>query len=175
MEADPKEFDVKKNIAIALISAAVLLAVFAEGCRQAPETAPDRFATTYSLIDEDRSFSISGASNAEPGERSQYVLEMNNQSSTEAWRDEYYVLLVGSEKVIQEITHEEFDIPAGSTTQDSILIEFPNDYRGVLGLCVLIPKRASVIATLSTGAENSTGTGWPDINSYPFSLNIEGG
>jgi hypothetical protein len=134
------------------------------GCQKAPAL-PDTFATTYYLADAGRSFSISGNSNGMPGEQSTYLLRINNNA--ENWQDEYYVLLVDSHSVIQEIDHGRFNIPGGNEIQRPIIVKYPEDFTGALGLCVMIPQRGSLITTLSIGAKNAISAGWPDIRIYP--------
>jgi hypothetical protein len=163
----------KKKIAlICIIVMLVLPVIFLTGCQKAAEKPTDTFATTYNLAEAGRSISLSGNSNGVPGEHSEYTLKINN--GTERWQDEYYVLLVDNDSVIQEISHERFDIPGGGGIQQPLTITFPGDFQGALGLCVLVPQRASMITTLSAGEENAIGTGWPDIHTYP-SLQTPGG
>ncbi len=135
------------------------------GCQKAPDIPPDTFAATYNLVEEGRSISISGNSDGMPGEQSEYVLKINN--SAEQWQDEYYILLLDSVSVIQEISHEQFDILGGGGIQQPVIVEFPEGFEGALGLCVLIPQRGSLIATLSVGVKDAISTGWPDIRTYP--------
>jgi hypothetical protein len=156
----------KKIIVTGIIAILVLSAVLATSCARVPDSPPDRFAATYNLIEEGRSISISGNSSGMPGDQSEYVLKINN--SAERWTDEYYVLLVDSDSVVREISHEQIDIPGGGGVQTPIMVEYPNDFEGALGLCVLVPQRGSLIATLSIGAQDAVSAGWPDIRAYPF-------
>ncbi len=148
-----------------LIGIAILIILAgASGCQQAPEKSPDTFATTYYLAEEGRSISICGNSDGMPGKQSKYELKINNDA--EPWQDEYYILLVDSNSVIQEVYHEQFDIPSGGGVQRPVTVVFPEGYEGALGLCVLIPDRASIITTLSISVDNAIATGWPDIRNY---------
>ena len=52
--------------------------------------------------------SISGNSTGMPGEQSEYIITFHNNN--ERWQDEYYVLLVDSKSVIQEISREHINI-----------------------------------------------------------------
>lgn len=158
----------RKNKAAILCLIAVLLTIILvviTGCQKASERQPDTFATTYYLAEEGRSISISGNSDGMPGEQAEYELKINN--NTERWQDEYCVLLVDSDSVIQEVYHEQFDIPSGGGIQQPVTVVFPEGYEGALGLCVLIPNRASIISTLSVGIKNATSAGWPDIRTCP--------
>jgi hypothetical protein len=141
---------------------AVLLSI--TGCQKA-SALTDTFATTYYLADSGRSISISGNNNGMPGEQSTYLLQINNNA--ENWQDEYYILFVDSHSVIQEIDHERFTIPGGDGIQRPIMVEYPEDFKGALGLCVMIPQRGSLITTLSIGVRNAISAGWPDIRAYP--------
>jgi len=133
------------------------------GCRQAPESTempPDNFTATYTL-ENGRSYSISGPSNGMPGEQSEYILRINNNDKS--WQNEYYVLLVDSDSIIQEIRRSEFDIPGNGGIQEPVNVEFPEGFTGALGLCIVIPQHGSLISTLSIGVENAITTGWPDV------------
>ncbi len=144
-----------------LIGVALLIsAVGISGCQKSSETPPDIFTATYALED-GRNFSISGKSNGMPGEQSEYTLKINNND--ERWQGEYYILLVDSDSIIQEIRHGELDIFGGGGIQEPVNVEFPKDYTGALGLCVFIPQHGSLISTLSIGVENAMATSWPDI------------
>jgi hypothetical protein len=145
-----------------LIIAAMLLIT---GCQKAPEAPPDTFSTTYYLAEEGRSISISGHSDGMPGEQSEYILHINNKG--ESWQDEYYILLVDSNSVIKEISHERFIIPGGGGIQKPIMVKYPEGFKGALGLCVIVPQRGSLVTTLSIGVKDAVSTGWPDISAYP--------
>jgi hypothetical protein len=141
-------------------------------CQKAPNIPPDTFTATHYLVEEGRSINVSGNGEGIPGERSEYVLKINN--GTEEWQDEYYVLLLDNDSVIQEISHKRFDIPGGCGIQEPIIVEFPEGFEGALGLCILLPQREILITTLSVGAKNAISTGWPDIRTYPnFSKQLE--
>ncbi len=101
-----------------------------------------------------------------PGEQSEYILKISNGS--ERWQDEYCILLIDNDSVIQKIDHEQFDLPGGGEEQKTIMIKFPNNFKGALGLCVIIPQRATIINTLSIGVKDAISTGWPDIRTCPF-------
>jgi hypothetical protein len=156
----------KKIILISTIAMLFLPAFFIMSCKKAPEILPDSFTATYNLVEEGRSISISGNSDGMPGEQSEYVLKINNNA--EQWEDEYYVLLVDSDSVIKEISHGQLDISGGGGIETPVMVEYPEGFEGALGLCVLVPQRGSLIATLSIGAKNAITTGWPDISTYPF-------
>ncbi len=163
----------KKKILIAyVIGALVISLALATGCQEtkvSSNASTDTFDATYNLVEEGRSINISGNSDGKPGEQSEYLLKIYNNNET--WQDEYFVLLLDSNSVIQEISHKQFNIPAGGGIQTPVTVEFPESFKGALGLCVLIPQRASLITTLSVGVNNAIGTGWPDIRSYPVLKN----
>ncbi len=162
----------KKTIIINIIGLLALLALLITGCQKAPNAPPDTFTATYQFTEEGRSISISGNSNGMPGEQSEYILKISN--SAELWQDEYYVLLLDSESVTKEISHERFNIPGGGGIQKPITVQLPEDFEGALGLCVLIPQHGNLIATLSVGAKHAISTGWPEIRTYPVT-NGKGG
>ncbi len=143
-----------------------LVAGFAISCQKAPELPPDIFTTTYTLED-GRNLSISGNRHGMPGETAEYMLKINNNS--ERWQGEYCVSLVDSKSIIQEIRHERFDLPVGGGIQQPITVEFPEDIEGAVGLCILIPQRASMITSLAIGNKQAISTGWPDIRTCPSS------
>jgi hypothetical protein len=156
----------KKFILMSIIAVLFLQTFFTAGCKKTPELPPDSFTATYNLVEEGRSISISGNSDGMPGEQSEYVLKINNNA--DQWQDEYYVLLVDSDSVVKEISHEQLNIPGGGGIQTPITVEYPKGYEGALGLCVLVPHRGSLIATLFIGTKYAITTGWPDISKYPF-------
>jgi hypothetical protein len=70
--------------------------------------------------------------------------------------------------VIKKITHERFNIPIGLEMQDLVLVEFPENIEGPLGLCVVIPERAAMVTTLWVGTVHTSDAGpWPDIKICP--------
>jgi hypothetical protein len=162
----------RKMIIINIIGILVLPALLI-ACQKAPDmpsvTFTDTFTATYDFVEEGRSISVSGNSEGMPGERSEYILKISN--GTEEWQDEYYVLLLDSDSVIQEISHKRFDIPGNGGIQEPIIVEFPEGFEGALGLCVLLPQGERLITTLSVGAKNAISTGWFDIHTYPISTN----
>jgi hypothetical protein len=156
----------KKTIIINIIGILMLSALLITGCQKASDTTSDTFTATYQFTEEGRSISISGNNDGMPGEQAEYVLKISN--SAEQWQDEYYILLLDSDSVIKEISHERFNIPGGGGIQKPINVEFPDGFEGALGLCVLIPQRGNLIAALSVGVKHAISTGWPDIHTYPI-------
>jgi hypothetical protein len=154
----------KKTIIISILVILFLPMVLIMGCQKTQEIPPDTFETTYYLAEHGRSIVISGDSDGMPGEKSEYLLKINN--SAERWQDEYYVLLVDHDSVIREISHERFDIVSSGGIQQPIMVEFPDGFKGALGLCVIIPQRTRIIATLSIGVKDAISTGWPDLSLY---------
>jgi hypothetical protein len=99
--------------------------------------------------DKGRSIIVSGNKDGSPGEQSQYML--NNDKNAEPWNDDFYVELVDSDAIVQEITHAKLDILANGGMQQPITVNFPSGFKGALGLCVIIPKHAYTISVLSVG------------------------
>ncbi len=155
----------KKYLLLCLEIAIMAIILLITGCQKAPEKSSNTFATTYYLNDKGRSFSISGNSDGMPGEQSEYVLKIHN--NVENWLDEYYILLVDSDSITQEVDHEHFNLPSGGGIQKPIIVEYPKDFEGAFGLCVIIPQRACLISTLSIGVKDAITTGWPDVSTYP--------
>ena len=155
----------KKLSATGIIIAILLPAILITGCEKAEEIPPDTFSASY-MCEDGRSFGINGRSNGTPGEQLDYVLNFNNNA--ERWQLEYYVLLVDSDSILQEIDHASFDIAAQGGIQNPVAVTLPEDIEGAPGLCVLIPNQGCLIATLSSGSQNALCTGWPDISNYPF-------
>ena len=165
----------RAGITVLLLVSALLPA----GCQKTPaaqEIPPDPFTTTWNLGEEKRSFSISGNSAGHmPGEQSEFLLKINNHSGVERWQGEYCILLVDTNKVVKEITHEQFDIPVGLETQQPVLIEFPEDFEGPLGLCVTVPNRGTTVTTVWVGAKTGVNAGpWPVDNICSSYLTEEG-
>ena len=155
-----RKHSIFKALTIVLSLTLLVVLIGITGCQKSNEMPPDTFTATY-ILEDGRNFSISGRSNGMPGERSEYMLKINNNN--ERWQDEYYILLVDSDSIIQKIRHGELDIPGGGGIQEPLNMEFPKDFTGALGLCVFIPQNGCLISTLSIGAENAITTGWPDV------------
>jgi hypothetical protein len=160
----------KKTITMNFLGILVLSALLITSCQKASDTNHDTFTSTYQFSEEGRTISISGNSNGMPGEQAEYVLKISN--SAELWQDEYYILLLDSDSVIKEISHERFNIPGGGGIQKPITFLLPEGSEGALGLCVMIPQRGILIATLSVGVINAISTGWPDTRTYPFATEL---
>ena len=156
----------KRNRLTGIVLLLVLASILLAACQQQPESPPDTFKSTY-VFNDGRSFSINGRSNSRPGEKLEYMLNIDNND--ERWQAEYYILLLGSDSVIQEIRHGTFDLSGNEGLQEPIFVEFPKDFSGALGLCVLIPQHGRLIATVTVGDKNAVATGWPDIGNYPLS------
>ena len=109
-----------KTIWTSLVALLLVSALLIPGCQQAPtsqKVPPDPFNTTWDLGEEGRSFSISGNSAGHmPGKQSEFLLKINNHSGAERWQGEYCILLVDTNGVVKEVTHEQFDIPVGLET-----------------------------------------------------------
>ena len=144
-----KEFCLKKipNLIVILILSIVLLT----GCQKESMRKPDAFTSTYELAGANkwRSIIVRGNKDGSPGEQSQYMLNINN--NTEPWNDDFYVELVDSDATVQEITHAKLDIPANGGMQQPITVKFPGGFKGTLGLCIIIPKHAYTISSLLVG------------------------
>jgi len=114
--------------------------------------------------------SISGNSTGIPGEQSEYIITFHN--IIERWQDEYYVLLVDSKSVIQEISRERIDIGPMTTVMKPIIVDYPNGFEGALGLCIVTETHsATLFTTLSIGVKDAINTVWPDISTYPIPTN----
>jgi hypothetical protein len=168
-----------KTIWTSMIALLVVSALLVTGCQQAPtnpEVPPDPFNTTWDLGEEGRTFSISGDSAGHmPGKQSEFLLRINNHAGDERWQGEYCILLVDSNGVVKEITHEQFDIPVGLETQQPVFVEFPEDFEGPLGLCVVVPQRGTTVTTVWVGAKSNVSAGpWPTIKTCPYYLTEEG-
>jgi len=136
---------------ISLILILVFTLVLVTGCQKKSVNKSDIFTSTYDLAgaDEGRSIRISGNKDGTPGEQGQYKLNINNNA--EPWNDDFYVELVDSDAIVQEITHAKLDILANGGMQQPFTVKFPSGFKGTLGLCVVIPKHAYTISALSVG------------------------
>jgi hypothetical protein len=153
----------KKIIILSLVGILLLPALLMTGCRKTPVMTPDTFTSTYTLAGEGRSISISGDSEGVPGEQSIYMLNINNDKD-EPWRDDYYVVLINSDSIVQEICHGQLDLPGAGGMQQPITVSFPKGFMGALGLCVIIPQHACTAVTLSAGEKDAIPSGWYDLS-----------
>ncbi len=119
----------------------------------------DTFIASY-VMDNGRSYSISGRGDAMPGEQLDYMLNIINND--EPWHLEYYVFLVDSESVIQEDCHEIFDIQSQGGMGKPFRVTIPESFNGAMGLYFIIPQESLMIVTISDGIT----TGWPDLSDY---------
>ncbi len=170
----------KKTFRMSLLVMLVAVVLLVTGCQATPaappETAPDPFTTTWSMDEEGRKFSLSGDSAGHtPGGQSEFMLRLNNHSGDDRWEGEYCILLVDRDGIVKEITHEHFDVPVGLEIQQPVMVEFPGDFKGPLGLCVVVPQRGSTITTVWVGAKDAVSAGpWPVIKTCPYYLTEEG-
>ena len=169
---------IKTNIIpIGLIMLLIISAVLTGGCQKAPaEEALNPFTTTWVLGEDGRGFSISGNSTGHvPGGQSEFLLIIDNNSGAERWQGEYCIVLVDTEGAVNEATHEQFDIPAGSEEQQPVSIKFPEGYEGPLGLCVAVPQQGTTVTTVWVGSQSDGSAGpWPIFKTCPFYLTEEG-
>lgn len=137
---------------------------------------PDPFSTTWSLGEEGRAFSISGNSAGHvSGKQSEFLLRINNQSGKEQWQGEFCVFLVDRDGIVKEVAHEQFNVPVGLETQERIMVSFPENYQGPLGLCFVVPQRGSTVTTVWVGEKDTVSVGpWPVIKTCPYYLTEEG-
>ncbi|MDD5511901.1 MAG: hypothetical protein PHI12_14010 [Dehalococcoidales bacterium] len=168
-----------KAIWTSLIALLVLSVLLLPSCQKAPinqEIPPDPFTTTWNLGDEGRTFSISGNSAGHTaGKETEFQLRLDNRSGDDPWQGEYCILLVDQDGIVKEVAHEHFDVPVGLETQKPVTVEFPGNFEGPLGLCVVIPQRASIITTLWVGTGRMGNAGpWPNIKTCPYYLTEEG-
>jgi len=140
----------KKIVNLGLI---LVLIVLVTACQKESVKKPDTFTSTYELAgaDKGRSITITGIKDGSPGELSQYMLNINNNS--EPWNDDFYVELVDSDAIVQEITHAKLDILANGGMQQPLTVKLPGGFKGTLGLCVIIPKHAYTISVLVVGEQ----------------------
>ena len=152
-----------KTIWTSFIALLLISALLITGCQKAPTNQgvpPDPFNTTWDLGEEGRAFSISGNSAGHiPGKQSEFLLKINNHTGAEPWQGEYCILLVDTDGIVKEITHEQFNVPVGIETQQPIFVEFPKDFEGPLGLCVVVPQRGTTITTVWVGAKSTVSAG----------------
>ncbi len=119
----------------------------------------DTLTATYKM-DNGRSYSISGRSDAMPSEQLDYMLNIINND--EPWHLEYYIFLVDSESVIQEVCHENFDIQSHGGTGNTFHVTIPESYDGAMGLYFIIPQESIFIVKIS----DTITTSWPDPSDY---------
>lgn len=161
-----------KTIPACLAVLAVVSALLLMGCQEAaapPETPPDTFTTTWNLGEEERAFGISGdRTGHKAGVPSEFELMLDNLQGDGSWQGEYCVLLLDRYGVVEKVAHRQYDVPAGLKTSETITVHFPEDFEGPLGLCVVVPERASVVSTLWVGADSTGDAGpWPNIATCP--------
>ena len=161
-----------KTVPAGLIGLAAVTALLLAGCQNAaeiPEFASEPFTTTWNLGDEDRVFGISGDRTGHMAEgTSEFELTLDNLSSDGPWQGEYCILLLDRNGIVDEVTRGQYDVPAGLKTHETIPVTFPEGFAGPLGLCILIPERASVVSTLWVGTAPTGDAGpWPNISVCP--------
>lgn len=90
-----------------------------------PEIPPDPFTSVRGL-GEKQVVTFSGDSAGhDAGVRSEFMLELDNRVADERWQGEYCVLLLDRDRVVMEIAHHQFDIPAGVKTHTPVTVQFP--------------------------------------------------
>lgn len=163
----------KSCTARVIITWVILSTIFIAGCQYLPfkpsKISPNPFTSTLSLNEEDRTFSISGNSAGHvAGKRSEFQLSLDNRHSENPWNGKYCILLIDQGGVKKQISHEQYDIPAGQEIQKQIAVEFPENFNGPLGLCIIISQRASMVTTLWIGDKyEGTVDAWPNIKTCP--------
>jgi hypothetical protein len=132
----------------------------------------DPFTSTMSLNGEKRTVSISGNSTGHTADKqSEFELFLNNRSGENSWEGEFSVLLIDQNGILAEIAREQFAIPIGQEMQYWITAEFPENFKGPIGLGVVIPGCTSMVTTLWVGKVEGVVGPW----SNPFSLTEQGG
>jgi len=160
------------TIPASLAALVLTVSLVATGCANAPasaETPPDPFTTSWNLGEEGRTFSLSGDSAGHvAGGTSEFLLKLDNSSGEGPWQGEYCVLLLDQDGIVKAVASEQYDVPAGGGTQRPILVEFPEGHEGPLGLCIVMPERASGVTTVWVGTGRSGNAGpWPSITTCP--------
>jgi hypothetical protein len=164
----------KKGIILeSLIVLLILTTLLIVGCQKGPF---NPFTSTLSLDEEGRMFSVSGKSAGyTAGAQSEFKLSLDNRSGKNSWQGEYCILLIDQEGIVEEITHEQFNVQVGQEARKPLTVKFPEDFKGPIGLCVVIPRHASMVTTLWVGEIGTSSAGpWPNITTCPHSLTEEG-
>jgi hypothetical protein len=132
----------------------ILPTLLAAGCLNEPR---DPFTSTLSIDEEKRMVSISGNSAGHvAGRQSKFQLVVNNRSGENPWQGEFFALLMDQKEIVAEIIHETFDIPTGQEAQYWIFPAFPQNFRGSIGLGVVIPGCSSIVTTLWVGKKENS-------------------
>lgn len=160
-----------KNRFVLIVCAILfILPILLVGCRLNESRNP--FTSTMSLDEDKRTVSISGNSAGHAGgEQSEFQLVLNNRASESIWQGEVTVLLIDQKGIVAEIVREKFNIPAGQESQHMITAEFPQNFKGPIGLGVVIPGYTSMVSTLWVGKVEGQVESWPN----PYLLTEEGG
>ncbi|MDD4923215.1 MAG: hypothetical protein PHF74_00050 [Dehalococcoidales bacterium] len=160
----------KKELLISVIVVSVLLpSLLITACDKTlikinPEISepPENKLTASYIMDNGRSYSISGTGSAMPGEKLDYTVSIYNNE--ERWQLEYYILLVDSESIIEEVCHDILDIHSYGGMQKPFKVTIPESFTGGVGLYFIIPEQTSLILTIS----DAITTGWPDVSGYQY-------
>lgn len=161
-----------KKVCLIIVLLFLSCSALLTGCEETPivinpeiSGPPENTLTDSYIMDNGRSYSISGTGSAMPGEQLDYVLSINN--SEEPWQLEYYIFLVDSESVIAEVCHDVFDIQGWGGMQKPFEVKMPEQFTGGVGLYFIIPQQTSFIVTIS----DAITTGWPDLSDYRYQDN----
>jgi hypothetical protein len=154
---------------ILIVMLLTLPTLLAAGCQSESR---DPFTSTMSLDEENRTISISGNSAGHTaGRQSKFQLALNNRSGANSWQGEFSALLIDQKGILAEIAREQFNIPIGQEMQYWITADFPINYKGPVGLGVVVPEYSSMVTTLWVGKVEGVVEPWPN----PFSLTEQGG
>ena len=116
-----------------------------------------------SLSEGKRTVSISGNSAGHTaGEQSRFELAFNNRSGDNSWQGEFLVILIDQKGIVAEIACEEYNIPARQETKHWITAEFPENFKGPIGIGVIIPGCTSMVTTLWVGKVVGNVGPWPN-------------
>jgi hypothetical protein len=150
------------GIVILLLCTSLISGCDEAGFEKVPEVSDipsDTINASY-IMDDGRSYSISGRGDAIPDEQLEYRLNIINND--EPWHLEYYVFLVDSESVIQEVCHDIYDIQSQGGTDKPFQVTIPESFNGAIGLYFIIPQESTFIVKISDGIT----AGWPDLSDY---------
>lgn len=142
-----------------VLAAGLLPALVLAGCGQDPEAGERNgaFRTTWDLAGEGRAVTLSGDSfGHRAGNRSSFELALDNRSE-DAWKDEYCVLLVDTNGVATEVTHQGLDLSPGVFAQRTISVDFPEHFDGPYALVVLVPGSGALASTIHVGDGDDEG------------------
>jgi hypothetical protein len=151
----------------------IILILTISGCQQKSdpqsEIPPDPFVVVWGPGNEYVVTFIGDSAGHTAGEISEFTLKLDNNSSY-SWQGEYFIDLLGNDKIVMEITHDTFEVPARIELEIVVSVELESTFDGPYGLSLYIPEcEAQSIQTIWIGEKRTLDVDyWPSRVSHPW-------